>query len=124
MSPRIAGFFLRRNAYWLYPVARLKPGISRQQAEAEIQTISRRLAMQYPDSNAGMSTELVDLRQADCRPGTARPGGADGCGGIRAAHHLREPCWSAAGAVPAPSERKFPFVWHWARGGIASPGSC
>jgi len=63
MSPRIAGFFLRRNAYWLYPVARLKPGISRQQAEAEIQTISRRLAMQYPDSNAGMSTELVDLRQ-------------------------------------------------------------
>ena len=33
MSPRIAGFFLRRNAYWLYPVARLKPGVSLQQAK-------------------------------------------------------------------------------------------
>ena len=44
-------------------MARLKPGVSLQQAQAEIQTFSQRLAMQYPDSNAGMSTELVDLRQ-------------------------------------------------------------
>ena len=63
MSPRIAGFLLRRNLYWLHPVARLKPGVSLQQAQAGIQTISQRLAMQYPDSNAGMSTELVDLRR-------------------------------------------------------------
>ena len=63
MSPRLSGFLLRRNAYWLHPVARLKPGVSLQQAQAEIQTISRRLALQYPDSNAGVSSELVDLRQ-------------------------------------------------------------
>ena len=63
MSPRIAGFLLRRNLYWLHPVARLKPGVSLEQAQAEIRTISRRLAMQYPDSNAGVSTDLVDLRQ-------------------------------------------------------------
>jgi predicted permease len=63
MSPRVSGFFLRRNAYWLHPVARLKPGVSLQQAQTEIQTLSRRLAMQYPDSNAGVSTELVDLRR-------------------------------------------------------------
>ncbi len=63
MSPRVAGFFLRRNGYWLYPVARLKPGVSLQQARAEIQTLSGRLAMQYPDSNAGLSMEVVDLRK-------------------------------------------------------------
>ena len=63
MSPRIAGFTLRRNGYWLHPVARLKPGVSMQQAQAEIETLSRRLAMQYPESNAGLSMELVDLRQ-------------------------------------------------------------
>ena len=57
MSPRIAGFLLRRNLYWLHPVARLKPGVSLEQAQAEIRTISRRLAMQYPDSNAGLSTD-------------------------------------------------------------------
>ena len=61
--PRVSGFFLRRNGYWLHPVARLKPGVSLEQAQAEIQTISRRLAMQYPDSNAGVSADLVDLRQ-------------------------------------------------------------
>ena len=107
MSPRIAGFFLRRNAYWLYPVARLKPGVSRQQAEAEVQTISRRLAMQYPDSNAGMSTELVDLRQQIV--GQVQPVLVVlmACGGIRAAHHLREPGWAAAGAVPAPPKGSF-----------------
>ena len=55
ISARLDGFALRRNGYWLHPVARLKPGVSLQQAQAEIQTLSSRLAMQYPDSNAGVS---------------------------------------------------------------------
>ena len=63
MSPGSPDLSCGEMAYWLHPVARLKPGVSLQQAQAEIQTLSRRLAMQYPDSNAGVSTELVDLRQ-------------------------------------------------------------
>jgi predicted permease len=63
MSPRVAGYSLRRNGYWLHPVARLKTGVTLLQAQAEIQTLARGLAMQYPDSNAGLSMELVDLRR-------------------------------------------------------------
>ncbi len=63
ISARLDGFSLRRNGYWLHPVARLKPGVSLQQAQAEIQTLSSRLAMQYPDSNAGVSSEAVSLRR-------------------------------------------------------------
>src|SRR5256885_6265286 len=53
----------RRNAHWLFPVARLKPGITLQQAQAELQGLSRQLEMQYPDSNAKLGTKLIDLRQ-------------------------------------------------------------
>ena len=63
ISARLDGFSLRRNGYWLHPVARLKPGVSLQQAQAEIQTLASRLAMQYPDSNAGVSSEAVSLRR-------------------------------------------------------------
>ena len=54
---------LRRNAYWLYPVARLRPGITLQQAQSEVQGLSRQLEQQYPDSNAKLGAELIDLRQ-------------------------------------------------------------
>jgi len=63
MSTRVAGYTLRRNGYWLHPVARLKPDVSLQQAQAEIQTLAQRLSIQYPDSNAGLGMELVDLRR-------------------------------------------------------------
>jgi putative ABC transport system permease protein len=63
ISARLDEYSLRRNAYWLHPVARLKPGVTLQQAQAEIQTLSSRLAMQYPDSNVGVSSEAVNLRQ-------------------------------------------------------------
>jgi putative ABC transport system permease protein len=54
---------LRRNAYWLYPVARLKPGVTLQQAKSDVQTVSRQLEKQFPDSNAKVGTDLIDLRE-------------------------------------------------------------
>jgi putative ABC transport system permease protein len=63
LSLHVEGWSLRRNGHWFYPVGRLKEGVSRQQAEAEIQTLSRQLAVQYPVSNAGVGTRLVDLRE-------------------------------------------------------------
>jgi predicted permease len=62
-SLQVDNWRLRRNAHWLFPVARLKPGITLQQAQAELQTLSRHLEMQYPDSNAKLGTKLIDLRQ-------------------------------------------------------------
>jgi predicted permease len=62
-SLRVDTWRLRRNAYWLFPVARLKSGVSLQQAQSEVQTLSRQLEMQYPDSNNKIGTKLIDLRE-------------------------------------------------------------
>lgn len=62
-SVNIDTWRLRRNAHWLYPVARLKPGVTLQQAQSVVQNLSRQLAAQYPDSNTQVGTKLIDLRE-------------------------------------------------------------
>jgi putative ABC transport system permease protein len=60
-----------RGVHELHVVARLKPGMSREQAQSEMRIIAQRLARQYPDTNAGYSVELVPLREqliGDIRP--------------------------------------------------------
>ncbi len=44
-------------------IARLKPGITLMQAEAEMDTISHRLQQQYPKTNRGWNVRLVPLDQ-------------------------------------------------------------
>lgn len=44
-------------------VARLKPGVDVQQAEAELKTIDRQLEQEYPDFRRGWSVKVVSLRQ-------------------------------------------------------------
>ena len=62
----------RGNHPGLYGVARLKPGVTIQQADADMNTIAANLEKQYPDSNAGNRVKLqplievfvVDVRRA------------------------------------------------------------
>jgi predicted permease len=42
-----------RNMHWLQVVARLKPGVSRTQAGAELETLAQRLAIAYPATDKG-----------------------------------------------------------------------
>ncbi|HEY1264303.1 MAG TPA: ABC transporter permease [Terriglobales bacterium] len=63
VSARLQGWVLRRNAYWLYPVARLRPGVTLQQAQLELSAIAGSLEKQYPDVNKGLGGQVVDLRQ-------------------------------------------------------------
>jgi putative ABC transport system permease protein len=52
-------------------IARLKPGVTLQQAKAELATISDRLAQQYPKDNKGWGATAVPLRDdlvGDVRP--------------------------------------------------------
>ncbi|MCI0491160.1 MAG: ABC transporter permease [Blastocatellia bacterium] len=52
-----------RRSDFLGVVARLKPGVSIEQAQAEMDTISAGLAEQYPGANAGWGARLVSLHE-------------------------------------------------------------
>src|SRR6202046_3684366 len=51
----------RRKFHPLEVVARLKPGVTVEQAQREIQSIARRLAQSYPDTNAIIGAYVVPL---------------------------------------------------------------
>ena len=54
----------QRGAWYLQVVGRTRPGVSADQARAEIETLGRQLAQQYPDSNEGVDITAVPLHEA------------------------------------------------------------
>ncbi|HKW03514.1 MAG TPA: ABC transporter permease [Vicinamibacterales bacterium] len=52
-----------RGVRWLEPFARLKPGVTVAQAQAEISALTARLAEMYPATNRGHSVKLFPLWQ-------------------------------------------------------------
>ncbi|HMF58166.1 MAG TPA: ABC transporter permease, partial [Pyrinomonadaceae bacterium] len=52
-----------REGKYLKVIGRLKPGVTIEQAKAEIGTIAQRLEQQYPDTNAGWGVNIVPLRE-------------------------------------------------------------
>ena len=59
-----------RTGHNFYAVGRIKPGVSLEQAQAELSTIAARLAQQYPESNKGRG--VVARRLQDELAGDAR----------------------------------------------------
>jgi putative ABC transport system permease protein len=60
LNPANAG----RGGHFLAVLARLKPGISIERAEAEMKSIAERLATQYPQTNASESAQVVGLQES------------------------------------------------------------
>jgi putative ABC transport system permease protein len=63
----------KRSHGWLWAVGRLKSGIALHNAQAEMDTIARRLERQYPESNAERGINLIPLHEAtvgEVRPAT------------------------------------------------------
>jgi putative ABC transport system permease protein len=52
-----------RIDHWLMPVARLKPSVTMEQAQQEMDVIARRLEEQYPATNKGLSDRVVLLHE-------------------------------------------------------------
>lgn len=53
----------RRDMHYLTVVARLKPGVTREQAESDIGAITERIALSDPDESQGMQSSVVPLRE-------------------------------------------------------------
>ena len=54
----------QRGAWYLNVVARLKPGIAPEQSAAEVETLGRNLARQYPDANGEIGMTTMPLLEA------------------------------------------------------------
>jgi predicted permease len=52
-----------RGARWIEAYARLKPGVTREQAQQEITSVAKRLEADYPETNRGRSINLWPLWQ-------------------------------------------------------------
>src|SRR5215472_16209626 len=51
-----------RNDRYLQVMAHLKPGLAREQAQAEMKTVSGRLADEYPQTNRDWTAQVISLR--------------------------------------------------------------
>jgi predicted permease len=61
----------RRNLHWLHPFGRLKPGITLDQAQGNMNALAANLEKQYPDSNKELRTVVVPL--SDLITGPIKP---------------------------------------------------
>ena len=53
----------RRYMHWVNVIARLKPGVSSEQATAAMQTIAGRIAQDHAESHAGTSLKIISLQE-------------------------------------------------------------
>lgn len=72
----------QRGAHYLRVIARLKPGVTKEQAQSEMTTIAARLEQQYPDKNLHRGAVVIPALEAlvgDIRPALLILLGAVGC---------------------------------------------
>ncbi len=69
MPAQFKTFFDDRRALFFNIAARLRPGVTRERAEANLKTIAARLEKEYPEPNNGRTAALMSLTQATIFPG-------------------------------------------------------
>src|SRR6266478_6832710 len=62
-DPLFGSWMDRRSGHWLRVTGRLKPGISMAQAQAELDTLSARLAKEFPAENRGWAIRMMPLQE-------------------------------------------------------------
>jgi predicted permease len=71
-DPKGHPMIAQRGAHFLDVVARLKPGITLETAREELNTVTRNLALQYPDENKKFATAIVTT-ELEHLVGASRP---------------------------------------------------
>ena len=61
-------WFKERRPLIMFAFGRLKPGVTREQAEANLQAIAKQLARDFPNDNEGRSVRLLPLAQTTVGP--------------------------------------------------------
>jgi hypothetical protein len=62
MNSQRGGYKLEdRGARWIEGFVRLKPGVTREQAQSEISAVTSRLENDYPSTNRGRGVRLMEL---------------------------------------------------------------
>src|ERR1700688_511389 len=62
-DPLFGSWMERRGGHWLRVTARLKPGVSMAQAQAELDSFSQRIAKEFPAENEGWVIRMVPLQE-------------------------------------------------------------
>ena len=73
LQPGLDEFYDARRGLFLLAFGRLKPGVSLEQARANLKTIFGRLATEYPTDNKGRSATAVSLLDARLNPAGQGP---------------------------------------------------
>jgi predicted permease len=64
MLPPIRDYLIVRRERWLGGIARLRPGVTVQQAQADLNRITAGLARQFPNMNQGMGVTVTPVHEA------------------------------------------------------------
>ncbi|HVT38609.1 MAG TPA: protein kinase, partial [Gemmatimonadaceae bacterium] len=71
LRPRAGTYQVNRGAQWLRAAGRMRPGVTVEQARADVAGIAAGIAKQFPDANIGLRTRvelLHDVEGEDVRP--------------------------------------------------------
>ena len=61
-------WYEERRGLFVNTVGRLKPGVAKEQAQAQLTTIAQRLEQEYPNDNKGRGVTVVPIAQATINP--------------------------------------------------------
>jgi putative ABC transport system permease protein len=62
-DPLFGNWMARRGGHWLQVIARLKPGVTMAQAQADLDAINARLVKDFPAQNKGWALGMASLQQ-------------------------------------------------------------
>ena len=119
-----SGLADRGSSFTLHAVARLKPGVTVEQANSEMATLGQQLAQEYPKVNEGKSAQaewLQDVMSESVRQSLWVLLGAVGLILLSLPASMSPVCcWCAR----LNGKKNWRYDWRWARGGGASSDNC